>query len=254
MSDDVTYEVADAIAWLTIDRPEARNALSKSVRDGLWDGFKRFAADDAAAVLVLTAAGDKAFCAGGDLKEMSTTAMGVPPADFLPYLQRTVKTDKPVIAAVNGVAFAGGFLLAQMVDLVIAADHAKFGITEAKVGRGSPWAAPLPWLIPPRVAMEIMVTAQPITAQRAYELGLVNKVVPAADLRDEALAMASGIAANAPLSVRAAKQLVYLSAELGWTAALDAADELYEPVYLSEDAQEGPRSFAEKRPPQWQGR
>ena len=90
MSDDVTYEVADAIAWLTIDRPEARNALSKSVRDGLWDGFKRFVADDAAAVLVLTGAGDKAFCAGGDLKEMSTTAMGVPPADFLPYLQRTV--------------------------------------------------------------------------------------------------------------------------------------------------------------------
>jgi len=254
MDDVVTYELADQVAWLTINRPEARNALSQAVRDGLWEGFRRFAADADAAVLILTGAGDKAFCAGGDLKEMAGTEMKVPPPDFLPYLQRSVKTDKPVIAAVNGVAFAGGFLLAQMVDLVIAADHAKFGITEAKVGRGSPWAAPLPWLIPPRVAMEIMVTAQPITAQRAYELGLVNKVVPAADLRDEALAMASGIAANAPLSVRAAKQLVYLSAELGWTAALDAADELYEPVYLSEDAQEGPRSFAEKRPPQWQGR
>jgi enoyl-CoA hydratase/carnithine racemase len=254
MDDVVTYEVADQVAWLTINRPEARNALSAAVREGLWAGFRRFADDADAAVLILTGAGDKAFCAGGDLKEMAGTEMKVPPPDFLPYLQRSVKTDKPVIAAVNGVAFAGGFLLAQMVDLVVAADHAKFGITEAKVGRGSPWAAPLPWLIPPRVAMEIMVTAQPITAQRAYELGLVNKVVPAADLRDEALAMASGIAANAPLSVRAAKQLVYLSAELGWTAALDAADELYEPVYLSEDAQEGPRSFAEKRPPQWQGR
>jgi enoyl-CoA hydratase/carnithine racemase len=254
MEDVVTYEVADQVAWLTINRPEARNALSKAVRDGLWEGFRRFAADDDAAVLILTGAGDKAFCAGGDLKEMAGAEMKVPPPDFLPYLQRSVKTDKPVIAAVNGVAFAGGFLLAQMVDLVIAADHAKFGITEAKVGRGSPWAAPLPWLIPPRAAMEIMVTAQPITAQRAYELGLVNKVVPAADLRDEALAMATGIAANAPLSVRAAKQLVYLSAEHGWSAALDAADALYEPVYLSEDAQEGPRSFAEKRPPRWQGR
>jgi enoyl-CoA hydratase/carnithine racemase len=254
MEDVVTYEVADQVAWLTINRPEARNALSKAVRDGLWEGFRRFAADDDAAVLILTGAGDKAFCAGGDLKEMAGAEMKVPPPDFLPYLQRSVKTDKPVIAAVNGVAFAGGFLLAQMVDLVIAADHAKFGITEAKVGRGSPWAAPLPWLIPPRAAMEIMVTAQPITAQRAYELGLVNKVVPAADLRDEALAMATGIAANAPLSVRAAKRLVYLSAEHGWSAALDAADALYEPVYLSEDAQEGPRSFAEKRPPRWQGR
>jgi enoyl-CoA hydratase/carnithine racemase len=254
MSDVVRYEIEDQVAWMTIDRPEARNALSKAVRDGLWEGFRRFADDDAAAVLVLTGAGEKAFCAGGDLKEMSSTSLRVPPPDFLPYLQRTVKTDKPVIAAVNGVAFAGGFLLAQMVDLVIAADHAKFGITEARVGRGSPWAAPLPWLIPPRVAMEIMVTAEPITAQRAYELGLVNKVVPLDELREAAQAMARTIAANAPLSVRAAKSLVYLSAEHGWSAALDAADELYEPVYLSEDGQEGPRAFAEKRAPRWQGR
>jgi enoyl-CoA hydratase/carnithine racemase len=179
--------------------------------------------------------------------------MGVPPADFLPYLQRSVKTDKPVIAAVNGVAFAGGFLLAQMCDLVIAADHAKFAITEAKVGRGSPWAAPLPWLIPPRAAMEIMVTAEPITAQRAYEIGLVNQVVPLAELRDAAQAMATTIASNAPLSVRAAKSLVYLSAEHGWAAALDAADQLYESVYTSDDAQEGPRSFLEKRKPVWSG-
>jgi enoyl-CoA hydratase/carnithine racemase len=254
MSDVVRYEIEDAVAWLTIDRPEARNALSKAVRDGLWEGFRRFADDDGAAVLVLTGAGEKAFCAGGDLKEMSASALRVPPPDFLPYLQRTVKTDKPVIAAVNGVAFAGGFLLAQMVDLVIAADHARFAITEARVGRGSPWAAPLPWLIPPRVAMEIMVTAEPITAQRAYELGLVNKVVALAELHDAAQAMARTIAANAPLSVRAAKSLVYLSAEHGWSAALDAADELYEPVYLSEDGQEGPRAFAEKRAPRWQGR
>jgi len=254
VNDVVKYERDGPVAWLTIDRPEARNALSKAVRDGLWAGFRRFAADDDAAVLVLTGAGEKAFCAGGDLKEMAGAGMGVPPADFLPYLQRSVKTDKPVIAAVNGVAFAGGFLLAQMVDLVIAADHAKFAITEAKVGRGSPWAAPLPWLIPPRVAMEIMVTAEPITAQRAYELGLVNKVVPLAELRDTAQAMAAGIAANAPLSVRAAKSLVYLSAEQGWSAALAAADDLYESVYLSDDAQEGPRSFQEKRKPVWTGK
>ena len=254
MTDVVRYEVADRIAWLTIDRPEARNALSKAVRDGLWDGFRRFASDDEAPVLVLTGAGEKAFCAGGDLKEMSSTAMQVPPPDFLPYLQRTVKTDKPVIAAVNGVAFAGGFLLVQMCDLVIAADHAQFGITEARVGRGSPWAAPLPWLVGPRAAMEIMLTAKPFSAQRAYELGLVNQVVPLAELRDAATEMASGIAANAPLSVRAAKSLVYLSAEHGWSEALEKADELYEPVYLSEDAQEGPRAFAEKRAPVWKGR
>jgi enoyl-CoA hydratase/carnithine racemase len=250
----VTYECQDKVAWLTINRPEARNALSKAVRDGLWDGFRRFADNPDAAVLVLTGAGEKAFCAGGDLKEMSATALQIPPPDFLPYLQRTVKTDKPVIAAVNGVAFAGGFLLAQMCDLVIAADHAKFGITEVKVGRGSPWAAPLPWLVGPRAAMEIMLLGDPLTAERAYEIGLVNRVVPAAELRDIAQDWAAKIAANAPLSVRAAKQLVYLSAEHGWSAALDAADRLYEPVYLSEDGQEGPRAFKEKRAPQWQGR
>ena len=255
MDELVIYEPAtDGVAWLTINRPEARNALSKGVRDGLWAGFRRFADDADAAVLILTGAGDKAFCAGGDLKEMSDTALKVPPPDFLPYLQRTVKTDKPVIAAVNGVAFAGGFLLAQMCDLVIAADHAKFGITEAKVGRGSPWAAPLPWLVGPRAAMEIMLIGDPLTAQRAYEIGLVNRVVPADKLRDEALSIATTIAGNAPLSVRAAKQLVYLSAEHGWSAALEAADALYEPVYLSDDAQEGPTAFKEKRRPQWQGR
>ena len=208
MSDDVTYVVQDAIAWLTIDRPEARNALSASVRQGLWDGFRRFADDEAAAVLILTATGEKAFCAGGDLKEMAGAALGIPPADFLPYLQRTVKTDKPVIAAVNGVAFAGGFLLAQMADLVIAADHASFAITEAKVGRGSPWAAPLPWLIAPRVAMELMLTGDPISAQRAYELGLVNRVVPAAHSRSEKPSSVSRLlqrqaAAFPPLSLEA---------------------------------------------------
>jgi len=254
MEDVVTYAVAHQVAWLTINRPEARNALSQAVRDGLWAALRRFAGDADAAVLVLTGAGEKAFCAGGDLKEMSDTAMRVPPPDFLPYLQRTIKTDKPVIAAVNGVAFAGGFLLAQMCDLVVAADHARFAITEVKVGRGSPWAAPLPWLVGPRAAMEIMLTGDPISAQRAYELGLVNRVVPAAKLRSTAQALADTIAANAPLSVRAAKSLVYLSAEQGWSAALDAADALYEPVYLAEDGQEGPRAFKEKRKPVWQGR
>ncbi len=250
----VTYEVRDRVAWITINRPEARNALNQAVRHGLRDAFVRFGTDGDAAVAVLTGAGDVAFCAGGDLKEMAGAALTIPPRDFVVHLGRTMQMDKPVIAAVNGAAYAGGFLLAQQVDLCIAAEHARFAITEAKVGRGSPWAAPLPWLIPPRVAMEMLLTAEPISAQRAYELGLVNRVVPAADLVAEAQRMASTIAANAPLSVRAAKALVYAAAEAGWTAALDAGDRIYEKVYLSEDAQEGPRAFAEKRRPEWKGR
>jgi enoyl-CoA hydratase/carnithine racemase len=248
---DVRYDVVDGVAWLTIDRPEARNALNASVRQGLWDGMRRFNADDSAGVLVLTGSGDKAFCAGGDLKEMADTAMEVPPPDFVPIIGRNIEVPKITIAAVNGVAFAGGFLLAQSCDLCIAADHARFGITEAKVGRGSPWAAPLPWLIPPRVAMELLVTAAPITAERAHQVGLVNQVVPLADLRGAAHAMATTILANAPLSVRAAKQTV----ELGRRMELwDEADRIWEPVYRSADAQEGPAAFREGRTPRWQGR
>ncbi|GAA3239821.1 enoyl-CoA hydratase-related protein [Pseudonocardia petroleophila] len=250
----VLYEVREQVAWITINRPEARNALNEAARDGIRAAFVRFNADDDAAVAVLTGAGDKAFCAGGDLKEMADTSLRIPPRDFMVYLGRTLKVDKPVIAAVNGVAYAGGFLLAQQVDLVVAAEHARFAITESKVGRGSPWAAPLSWLMPPRVAMELLMTGDPISAQRAYELGLVNKVVPAADLVVETQKLAATIAANAPLSVRAAKALVYASAEMGWTAALDTGDRIYEKVYLSEDGQEGPAAFTEKRAPVWKGR
>lgn len=258
MSDPVTgpvrYEIVDGVAWVTIDRPEARNALSRAVRVGLFDAVDRFDADPDAAVMVLTGAGDVAFCAGGDLKEMAEEGLTIPGRDYVPHLGVNVQTEKPVIAAVNGVAFAGGFLLAQMCDLVVAADHAQFAITEARWGRGAPWAAPLPWLVPPRVALELMMTAQPIGAARAYEVGLVNRVVPADRLREETQALARTIAGNAPLSVRAAKALVYAAAELARSAALDEGDRLFAPVYLSEDAQEGPRAFREKRAPRWQAR
>ncbi len=250
----VLYEIRDRVAWITINRPEARNALNRAAREGVRAAFERFNADAGAAVAVLTGAGDKAFCAGGDLKEMADTSLKIPPRDHMVYLGRTLKVDKPVIGAINGLAYAGGFLLAQQVDLCIAAEHARFAITEAKVGRGSPWAAPLPWLIPPRAAMELLLTAEPISAQRAYELGLVNRVVPAGELVNATQQMATAIADNAPLSVQAGKALIYAAAEMGWTAALDVGDRIYERVYLSEDGQEGPLAFREKRRPAWQGR
>ena len=243
-----------AIAILSINRPAQRNALNRGVLDGLRAGFARFEADASLRVLILTGSGDKAFCAGMDLKEAAATQIKVPPRDFLPVLGDNIHVTKPVIAAVNGLAYAGGWLLAQMCDLCIAADHAVFGITEAKVGRGMPWAAPLAKMLPQRVMMELLLTAQPITAQRLYELGFVNAVVPLADLHSRAKAMAQQIAANAPLTVKAARELVYLSGEMGRSASLRAAHHVFESVYLSEDAQEGPRAFAEKRPPQWQGR
>jgi enoyl-CoA hydratase/carnithine racemase len=254
MADEIIYEVRDGIAWLTINRPEVRNALNKAARDGFRAAAEAFAADEAALVLIITGAGDKAFCAGADLKEMADTGMRVPPKNLFVEFNRDLVTDKPIIAAVNGHAFAGGFRIAQMADLVVSSDHATFAISEPKVGRGAPWAAPLAWIVGPRIALELLTTAQPITAQRAYEVGFVNRVVPREQLLDEAEAMARAIAENAPLSVRAGKRMVYQSASLGWEEGLDAADELWEHVYLSEDGQEGPRAFREKRKPVWQGR
>ena len=253
MPDAVRYEVVGGVAWVTIDRADARNALSAAVRTGLLDATHRFNTDAAARVMVLTGAGDRAFCAGGDLKEMAENELRVPPRDFVPQFGRTVAVAKPTIAAVNGVAYAGGFLLALMCDLVVAADHARFAVTEAKVGRGAPWAARLAHIVPPRIAMELLVTGDPIDAHRAHALGFVNAVVPMDDLHATAQGLGERIAANAPLSVAAAKTMVR---EI-WDSDPDAfarAEALWEPVYLSEDAQEGPRAFRERRPPEWRGR
>ena len=255
LTDEICFDVVEGgIAVITIHRPAQRNAINAGVIEGLRQAWQRLEADSALRVGILTAEGDKAFCAGMDLKAAAAMQLQVPPRDMFPVLGDVVHISKPTIAAVNGVALAGGWLFAQMCDLCIAADHATFGITEAKVGRGMPWAAPLIHMLPQRIVMEILLTGQAISAQRALELGYVNAVVPLADLRERALEMARGIAANAPLTVKAARELVYLSTEMGRSASLRAAQHLFESVYLSEDAQEGPRAFAEKRAPRWQGR
>lgn len=251
---DVRYEQRGAVVLITIDRPAQLNAINASVRQGLYDGFKRFEADDTALVAILTGAGEKAFCAGMDLKEAAQTGLGVPPPGFLPIIGQSLDVTKPTIAAVNGVAYAGGWLFAQMCDLCVAAEHATFGITEARVGRGMPWASPLVNMVQQRALMELLLTAEPISAQRAKEIGFVNHVVSATELLPKCFAMAEKIAANAPLTVRAARELVYLSTEMGRSAAQRVATHLFERVYVSSDAQEGPLAFKEKRKPQWKGR
>jgi enoyl-CoA hydratase/carnithine racemase len=254
MADEVLYEVAEQVAVITLNRPDKRNALNAAVRQGLWDAWRRFEADGDARVAVLTGSGDKAFCAGMDLSEMAETQRGVPPVDLLPDLGRNIAVTKPTIAAVRGVAYAGGWRLVQMCDLCVAGNSARFAITEALVGRGAAWAAPLVHMIPPRVFLELMLTAKPITAQRAYEIGFVNYVVADDAVMTKAQELAQAMIAGAPLFGAAVKKMLRATAGVSVEEGLRASEAIFEPIYSSEDAQEGPRAFHEKRKPRWSGR
>ena len=249
---EIDFQVRDRVAIITINRPDRMNAINAGVRVGLYGAFNRFEASDLR-VAILTGAGDRAFCAGMDLKEAAEMGTGVPPRDFLPILGDTVTLTKPVIAAVNGVAFAGGWLFAQMCDLCVASDNASFAITESRVGRGMPWAVPLVHMIPQRIALELLLTGTPITATRAYEIGFVNHVTPVGGALDKAIELADRIADGAPLTIAAAKDTMRAATEMGRSDALLAAHAIFERVYCSSDALEGPRAFAEKRKPDWKG-
>lgn len=254
MIDPVTYDNSEhGIAVLTINRPEQRNCLSREVRDGLRAAWARFEADASARIAILTGSGDKAFCAGGDLKEMVETGLKTPPRDMFPVPYENLRLTKPTIAAVNGAAFAGGWMIAQACDLCVASTNAQFGITEVRVGRGSPWSAPLIHMIPQRIYMEIVLTGKPISAGRAYEIGIVNRLCEPGEALACARQLAGEVLAGAPLSVAAARETVMLATEMGRSAALDAAYAVHEKAYNSRDAQEGPRAFAEKRTPVWKG-
>jgi enoyl-CoA hydratase/carnithine racemase len=243
----------DKVLIVTMNRPHQRNALNAALRQALRDAFDLLDDDPGLRCAVLSGAGPS-FCAGGDLKEMAGAAVTVPPEEWGCLLGSRGFVRKPVIAAVHGHAFAGGFRLVQGADLCIATPTASFGISEVKRGRGAPWAAPLITMLPRKVMAELLITGEPMTGERAYAVGLVNALVSAEALLPSSVELAHLIAANAPLSVLAAKQLVDVASEVGQTQALRHADAIYEAVYRSEDALEGPRAFAERRPPEWQGR
>ncbi|MDB5716568.1 MAG: enoyl-CoA hydratase/isomerase [Sphingomonadales bacterium] len=251
---EVLYEFADHVAEITINRPQKGNALNAAVREGLFDAFRRASENPDCRAVILTAAGERVFCAGADLVEMAALGITTPPRDYMPVLHKNVEMNKPVIAAVNGAALAGGFLLVQMCDLIVASQTATFAVTEARRGRGSPWAVPLSRQLPRRVMIELLVTAEPMSASRAYDLGFINAVTRPAELMETARAMARGIARNAPLTVKANLRMARFADEMGAHAAELVADEIFREVYLSEDAQEGPRAFREKREPVWKAR
>ena len=257
MADEVLRERRGNVEILTINRPEARNAINGAVSKAMSDAMDALTDEPECWVVVVTGSGDKAFSAGMDLKAFSSgeggDIMGAS-GGFGGLTQRAFP--KPIIAAVNGSALAGGFEIMLSCDLVVAAEHAKFGIPEAKRGliAGAGGLIRMPKRLPMAVALELAMTGDPIDAERAYALGLVNKVVPGDAVLAEAVALAERIAANAPLAVRYSKEVMKRAADLpeseGWAINSDAV----RVVFSSADAMEGPIAFAEKRAPNWQGK
>jgi enoyl-CoA hydratase/carnithine racemase len=254
---EVLRERRGHIEILTINRPEARNAVNGAVARGFSAAFDELEADDDCWVVVLTGAGDKAFSAGMDLKAFAAGEAGEimgASGGFGGIAQRDFS--KPLIAAVNGSALAGGCEIMLSCDLVVAVEEAKFGIPEVKRGliAGAGGLIRLPKRIPQAIALELALTGDPIDAQRALSLGLINRVVPAGSLMDEAMALAETIAENAPLAVRASKRVMKQAGDVpdaeGWKINNAAVPE----VFGSADAMEGPIAFAEKRKPNWSGK
>jgi enoyl-CoA hydratase len=253
MSDAVRTEVSDGIAVLTINRPEARNAVNGEVARGIAAAVDEFDARPDVRVIVLTGAGE-VFCAGMDLKGfLAGDAPVVAGRGFGGLTERP--PDKPVIAAVEGYALAGGFELVLSCDLVVAAQTAKFGLPEVRRGlvAGAGGLLRLPRRIPYHLAMEVALTGDRIPAPQLHRAGLINRLVPAGQALAVATELARRLSRNAPLALAATKRVVVESAD--WPSAEEFArqNEITAPVFGSADAREGAAAFAEKRPPAWRG-
>ncbi len=250
-----TYEKRDKIAIMTINRPEAMNAFTAEMLRGMDAAFADFQADAGLWVAILTAAGDRAFSSGMDLKEAIPLLQSGDEMGYEDHTKRPFSdVFKPIIGAVNGFCIAGGMEFLQGTDIRIAAETATFGLGEVRWGiiptGGS--HIRLPRQIPWAVAMEMLLTGKNLTAQRAYDIGLVNEVVPADKLMETALKWAEAICKNGPLAVRTAKEIAVRALGLESGFVLEKA--LGARVMQSEDAKEGPRAFAEKRKPDFKGR
>ena len=251
MSDEVLVERRGAVQVIVINRPEARNALNLAVATGIRDAVDELDADGDLRAGVLTGAGGS-FSAGMDLKAFLTGELPSFPGRGLCGITETPPR-KPLIGAVEGWALAGGFELVLACDLVVASTSARFGVPEVKrsLVAAAGGALLLPQRIPRAIALEMLLTGDPIDAERAFELGLVNRVVPAAALMDEALALAERITANAPVAVRRSKAVMYEAAQVDEEAGWKLSEDATRVVFAGPDAREGPIAFAEKRPPNW---
>lgn len=261
MGDFVTYEVRGNVALITLNRPDARNAVNGDLAADMESVLDRFEEEDGVWVGVLTANttghSSPVFCAGADLKAINSgagAALSTKKGGFAGYVYRDRK--KPIIAAVDGLATAGGCEIVLASDLIVASNRSSFGLAEVKrnliAAAGGLFR--LPRAIGKAPAMEVILTGEPLSVQRAYELGLVNKVVDPAEVLQEALAMAGKVAAAAPLAVQASRRVVLASADLEEAELARMSNKEIAQVMASEDTKEGLAAFIEKRAPNWKGR
>lgn len=262
MSDAVLYSSADRIGVITLNRPEARNAVNREVALGLEAAVDRLEDDPDVRVGVLCAntAGQErpVFCAGADLKVISAhgdaTTLATERGGFAGFVYR--ERAKPVVVAVDGLATAGGLEIVLATDVVVATTRSAFGLAEVtrNLVAGAGGLFRLPRAIGPAAAMDAILTGEPIEARRAFDLGLVSRLVDPGAALDEALRLARQIAAAAPLAVRASRQVVLSAASLDDHTLRQRSDELLGEMFASEDFKEGTAAFIEKRPPRWKGR
>jgi E-phenylitaconyl-CoA hydratase len=260
----VLYEQKDRVVTITINRPDAMNAIDPETHAALVEAWTRFRDDPTAWVAILTGAGDRAFSAGADLKKMMPAALsragGYDPAAHDAYglggITRGLEIFKPMIAAINGFCLAGGLEQALACDIRIAASHARFGLTEVRwaIMPGAGGTQRLPRAVGLTKALEMILTAEQIDAAEAHRIGLVNKVVALPELKPAAHAMAATLCERGPLAVRAAKEAVIRGLSLPLPDGLRLEAFLSGTLRGTEDATEGPRAFAEKRPPAFKAR
>jgi len=260
----VHFESKGHVAWITLDRPEVLNAIDPETHAALLSAWKRFRDENDLRVAVLTGAGTKAFCSGVDLKWIGDFYRSVPAEKRVEVwnrepgiggITRNLELGKPVIAAINGLCLGGGLELALACDIRVASENATFGLPEVKwaIIPGQGGTQRLPRAVPPAIALEMILTAEPIDARRAAEIGLVNHVCPLPRLREMAQTMADTIAARPPHAVQNALAAVRRGLAFPLSEGLRLEQELADPLRDSPDNREAREAFREKRPPRWAG-